>query len=84
MKGYSTSKLVPTNNVTHLVSFAAVFRLVTQRWWEERCVTSPKTAAKETMAHSPLLKKRRKLDRVNFCKGFWCCYQGHGEKLTNS
>ena len=31
MKGYSTSKLVPTNNVTHLVSFAAVFRLVTQR-----------------------------------------------------
>ena len=30
-----------------IVSFAAVFRLVTQRW-EERCVTSLKTAAKET------------------------------------
>ena len=33
MKRYSASKLLPTNNVTHLVSFAAVFRLVTQRWW---------------------------------------------------
>ena len=37
-----------------IVSFTAVFRLVTQRsspvFWEERCVTSPKTAAKETIA----------------------------------
>ena len=81
MKGYSTSKLVPTNNVTHLVSFAAVFRLVTQRSpREERCVTSLKTAAKETMTHWPLFKKRRKQSRVNFRKGFWYCYQGHGKK----
>ena len=69
MKRYSASKLVPTNNVTHLVSFAAVFRLVTQRSLEmKRCVTSPKTAAKETMTHSPLLKKRRKQGRVTFAK----------------
>ena len=42
-------------------------------------MTSPKTAAKETMTHSPLLKKRRKQGRVNFRKGFWYCYQGGGK-----
>ena len=32
-----------------IVSFATVFWDVTQRWrWGERCVTSQKTAAKET------------------------------------
>ena len=35
----------------HLVSYAAVFRLVTQRCGEERCVTSLKMAAWETTLH---------------------------------
>ena len=51
-----------TLSLLHLVSFAAVFRLVTQRssphaavCGEERCVTSLTTAAKETMLHLNLL-----------------------------
>ena len=80
MKRYSTSKQVPTNNVTHLVCFAAVFRLVMQRLWGGALCDEPKMAAKETMTHSPLLQKRRKLGRVNFRKDFWCCYQGHGKR----
>ena len=42
MKRYSTSKQVPTNNVTHLVYFAAVFRLVMQRLWGGALCDEPK------------------------------------------
>ena len=42
--------------VFHLVSLAAVFSIVTQRSspQEERCVTIPKTAARETIFHPPM------------------------------
>ena len=79
MKGYSTSKLVPTNNVTHLVCFAAVFRLVMQRLWGGALRDEPKSGCKGDYDPFATFKKRRKLGRVNFRKGFWCCYQGHGK-----
>ena len=45
MKRYSASKLVPTNNVTRLVSFAPVFRLVTQRSWGGALRDEPKNGS---------------------------------------
>ena len=79
MKGYSTSKLVPTNNVTHLVCFAAVFRLVMQRLWGGALRDEPKSSCKGDYDPFATLKERRKLGRVNFRKGFWSWYQGQGE-----
>ena len=48
-------------SVPFLVSFAAVFRLVTQRSSLVRCVTSLKTAAKETMGFQVSFEYRSRI-----------------------
>ena len=59
MKRCSAGKLLPTNNVTHLVSFAAVFRLVTQRSVGGALRDEPKSNCKGDYDPFTTLKKEK-------------------------